>query len=49
MNAYLQPPVAKKTVTSDDLERPGSRLGFVAMAPDQAPDDKEDTSTKVNF
>ncbi|XP_033728942.1 LOW QUALITY PROTEIN: uncharacterized protein LOC117318046 [Pecten maximus] len=37
-----KPPVAR-TTQSDDHERPGSRLGFVAMAPDK---DSDPTSTR---
>ena len=40
----MQPPVSKKITTADDLERPGSRLGFVAMAPEEPTHDKK---TKV--
>ncbi|XP_060590920.1 muscle M-line assembly protein unc-89-like [Ruditapes philippinarum] len=35
-----KPPVSKKINSADDLERPGSRLGFVAMAPEESLLDK---------
>ncbi|XP_053380586.1 uncharacterized protein LOC123547266 [Mercenaria mercenaria] len=38
--ASAKPPVSKKINSMDDLERPGSRLGFVAMAPEESSVDK---------
>jgi len=44
----LQPPVAKKP--EDDMEeRPGSRLGFVAMAPNTSPREAIEQKPKVSL
>jgi len=47
MYVLFQPPVPKKSDDSEGHERPGSRLGFVAMAPETSPGDKTAPKIKV--